>query len=169
MENPLKRFFEKPDRQSGSLELSDKEESQLMLDLDKVWVSDDMPEGGYMLLQTLRQLPEVDAARTLSSLIIPYLDLDLEERIRATGIGVGELTPNKSMPSGVHGMLRSDHPILLITNNSPEDYNRPLEIACEIGKMIYGRDNPNAILKFVQALDISSALTDAFQSKELDN
>jgi hypothetical protein len=167
MENPIKKFFEKPRKQSDSLELSDEEASQLMLDLDKVWLSDDMPEGGYMLLQTLRQLPETDAARTLSSLLMPHLHLDLKQRIISTGIGVGELTPNISMPSGVHGMLRSDHPILLIANNSPEDYNRPLEIACEIGKMIYGRNN-EAILKFVKAFDLGLTLSEDFRPKAIE-
>lgn len=168
MESSIKKFFEKSRQQSGSLELSNKEASQLMLDLDKVWLSDDLPEGGYILLQTLRQLPETDAALTLSSLLIPYLHLDLKQRIMSTGIGVGELTPNKSMPSGVHGMLRSDHPILLIANNLPKDYNRPLEIACEIGKMIYGRNN-EAILKFVKALDANLSLTDYDQFKEIED
>ncbi len=169
MENPIKRFFEKPHERSGALELSDKEMSQLMLDLDKVWMSDDMPDGGYMLLQTLRQLSEAEAAQTLSSLLTPNLNLDLKQRIISTGIGVGELTPNVSMPSGVHGMLRSDHPILLLTNNAPDDYNRPLEIACEIGKMIYGRDNPAAILKFVKAFEANFALTDHTQFKGIED
>lgn len=169
MENPLKKFFERPRQKSDSLELSDKEMSQLMIDVDRVWLSDDMPEGGYMLLQTLRQLAEGEAAQTLSSLLSPHLQLDLKQRIISAGIGVGELTSNISLPSGVHGFLRSDHPILLLTNIAPDDYNRPLEIACEIGKMIYGRDNPEAILKFVKAFEANFALTDHTQLKEIED
>lgn len=159
MENPLKRLFEKPRRRIDSLELSDEEMSQLMLDVDKVWMSDDRPDWGYDLIESLKQLSEPGAAQVLSSLLVPYLSLDLEDRLGSVGIAVGELTPNNSTPSGVRGMLRSGTPILLTTRNSPEDFHRPMEIARAIGQMIYGR-NDDAVRKFVEAFSKKGALSE---------
>lgn len=167
MENPIKRFFEKPRQRSDSIELSDEEMSQLMLDVDKVWMSEGLPKGGYVLIDNLKQLPEPDAAQVLSSLLAPYLHLNLGDRLGSVGIAVGELTPNISTPSGVRGILRSGTPILLTTHNRPEDFHRPIEIACEIGKMIYGR-NDESILKFVRAFDVENALCEDTSFKKID-
>lgn len=168
MEKGLNRLFERSRKRSNESVMTNKELSQLIEDVDKVWVSDEMPEGGYMLIQSLRQLSESESAQALAELLIPHLDLSLNQRLCSAGIAVGELTPNESTPSGVRGMLRSDHPILLVTENEPDDHYRPIEIAREIGKMIYGR-NEDSIMKFVQAFDASAALSSSEKNQIEDN
>jgi len=158
MENHLKTFFEKPHQKSDSLELNDEEMSQLMLDVDKVWMSDELPEGGYTLVENLKQLTESDSAQELALLLLPYLSLNLEERLASVGIAVGKLTPNKATPSGVRGFLRSGTPMVLISPNAPEDFHRPIEIARAIGQMIYGR-NDEPVRKFVEAFNKDGALS----------
>lgn len=157
MENPIKRFFERPRQKSDSLELNDKEISQLMIDIERVWMSEELPSGGYALVEDLKQLSESDSTQALSSLLLPYLSLNLEERLASVGIAVGELTPNRATPSGVSGYLRSGTPMVLLTLNTPEDFHRPIEIAGAIGRMIYG-PNDESIRKFIEAFNSSGAL-----------
>jgi len=157
MENPLKVLYEKVHGRTDALELKDAERSQLLLDIDKVWMGDNMAEGGYELIMNLQKLPEKQAALEMTSLLAPYLHVSLEQRLTLAGISVGELTPNYATPSGVRGMLRSGSPILLISNESPDDFHRPIEIARAIGEMIYGR-NDESVIAFVKAFDIERVL-----------
>lgn len=161
MENPLKAFIEKIRHPVDSRELNSVEFSQLLADLDKVWMSDELVEGGHELIEYLGELSEREAASALASYLTPYSHLDLKEKLGMVGIAVGELTPGRSTPSGVRGMIRSKTPILLITNDSPKNFHRPIEIARAIGEMIYGEGEP--VHKFVKALNSGFILNEDTQ------
>ncbi|MES2631189.1 MAG: hypothetical protein V4611_04490 [Patescibacteria group bacterium] len=172
METSLRKLFEKHKPVAVDVPLTlrnPKEYAQFTQDIDRTWVSDQNAGAmGYSLMEHLREVPEEDAALLLSELLKPYLELDLNTRLNAVGILVGELTPGRSTPSGVRSILRSGTPMVLMTENNSPDFHRPSEIARAIGEMVCGHGNEEAIVKFLRAFDPKVTLEDGTQPNSIE-
>lgn len=172
METSLRKLFEKQKRVALDVPLTSQnpeEYAQFIQDIDKTWVSDQNAESmGYSLMKLLQEVTERDAAMLLSELLKPYLELDLNERLNAVGILVGELTPGRSTPSGVRSILRSGTPMVLISNEASPDFHRPSEIARSIAEMVCGHENEEGIVKFLQAFDQKTTLENGIHSNSIE-
>ena len=172
METSLRKLFEKQKHVALDVPLNSKnpkEYVQFIQDIDKTWMSDqNVGTMGYSLMEYLQEVPEKDAAMLLSELLKPYLELDLNERLNAVGILVGELTPGRSTPSGVRSILRSGTPMVLISNEASPDFHRPSEIARSIAEMVCGHGNEEAIVKFLRAFDLKTTIEDGTQSNSIE-
>lgn len=172
METSPSKLFEKQKCVLVDVPLSPrnpKEYAQFMQDVDKTWTSDQNAGSlGYSLIEHLQEVSVEDAALLLSELLKPYLQLDINKRLNAVGILVGELTPGRSTPSGVRSILRSGTPMVLITNEASPDFHRPLEIARSIAEMVCGHGNEEAIVKFLRSFDLKTTIEDSTQSNSIE-
>jgi hypothetical protein len=128
MENWINQAAEKRTRSQLLPELKGKDFSQFVADIDKVWLHGKIVENNDTMLETLETIPESDAAQIIVACIAPLQGAELSDKLAAIGISIGELTDNRSIPSGVHGA---------------------------IGEMIYGK-NTQSVAKFMQQFNATS-------------
>lgn len=120
--------------------------SQLMQDVDKVWMSDRSPSGDPVILRELSGDQPGEAAEKFRQYLIATDAITLADRIDPVGIALGILTKNRGIPSGVKAVWRSDLPVLLVTEEVPVNYDRALEIARELGALIYHGQPESSVL-----------------------
>ncbi len=155
MENPIRTLLEKNQITKLQPELQGADFSLFVADIDRVWQSGEIVEDNHNLLVQLSEVSEIDAAEIILSYIAPLYRLPLVDRLAAMGVSVGVMTDNGSIPRGVHGAIRSDYPILLMSHSEPKQFHRPIEIASALAAMIYGKNTESAI-KFLKHFNISS-------------
>lgn len=119
--------------------LSERQSSQFMADVDRVWLAPGSPRGDAHLLVVASTMPPSEAAEFLLEQMDGGTQVgSLTNRLGAIGIAVGTLTPNRGVPKGVRGIWRSTLPIVLVTGHPPRRVSRAWEVAEQVGYLIYG-------------------------------
>lgn len=123
----------------------DKDASQLLEDVDRIWRFGACCEDDGRFLRDLALFPPDAAADLfLDRMRQEAVSAGLPERLGSVGIVVGSLTPNRAAPSGVYGIWRSTMPIVLLDRRTRLDADMLHKVAREIGHLVYGNRRDDA-------------------------
>ncbi len=134
-----KSIVSAPRRLRGGPVFNPRTLSQLMADVDRVWLAPHPPSRDASLLVAAAGLEPEEAARFLLARV-PHQNegVGLAEGLDAIGIALGTLTTNRGARRGVRGLWRSTLPIVLVSTQPRRKSSMPREIAEQVGYLLYG-------------------------------
>ena len=146
-----RRFSEKAERP-----LTGPEISRFAGDVDRLWLSsaiDEIDDSDY--IEELSKLSTEEAIDSLTKELDNDNETKLEARLGSLGIALGELTPNKGIPSGAVGIWRTGVPMILLRPDVLKASDGGYKISKAIGSLL-------AINGTVDETRIADELADRF-------